>query len=612
MSEVATSVEELESLHKELLPEFNELVSFAVDACLRDPALFKLHLQDIEIEVNGSNVWAVRAEIELDSNGTLYEDEDEAPDHEEAWNYERIKDEAGDFIPAPNFEVQTQIEAFGRALLDEAFLCLGKDAKAQAEKMRMAKTFSEQVEIINWLIYRIRELKRSAEYADLSPKKENPDTEVISIETGRTAIYHPIRLSPKAIGEFPDTKVDPTCLGTSILVSSFFHVAGMEHLHAGTMRTARDMSRVILLQMGYRIEYFAESHGGGLSEATTSYIDNLERINDEVIDKGTDLHDCTLVKLVNGQWVMVDINYKHFIGADALESMAITDEQKRLEQSQDRVLGAELGSFNPYTGVTNHVMIRRIQMLTDNLDDINIVGDDLDKILESHDLVDAAADYTLAKIVSVDQAIADEFKQLLDELPDEEVDDVSEQELKRADRYCDDEFDDLMDFANVPAKYDYVMSKLESVVKTHLFKDKPEIVRSRVASDPEYRRRRIEDLRMIPSIFALGIMSDAIRRQTENYVHLYPSMELGMPEYRIGATVLNDFALYTEANLPFSFWASNWASYVTFANNMPGYEDRHQRAVLARLLEASDSSFLSYLSTRGIIREFLEQEYQEV
>lgn len=133
-------------------------------------------------------------------------------------------------------DVTQKIEAFGAKVINEAYYCLGFDVDAEIERFKTAETVDEQFEVLDWLLERVTNIGRGK--TDLDEHEEEVDTDTQS----SLYFYHPIRLSPKALGTYPNEHLSPTCLMKSILIASFLERTGANYMNAGVMMTRPEQS----------------------------------------------------------------------------------------------------------------------------------------------------------------------------------------------------------------------------------------------------------------------------------------------------------------------------------------------------------------------------------
>jgi hypothetical protein len=180
-----------------------------------------------------------------------------------------------------------EIEAFGGAILEEAFICLGEDAIEKVSELRLASNADQEEAVVNWLLRRIAHIDDVAAY-------DNPDSD-------DTPNYPPFQLSPRFIGQYPTINVSPTCLGKAILISSFFHKAGLPVLHGSVMRAkSQELSEQ---QAVLAAQYMTVAH--------PARIETLPKIKNIPLERPghTGFHVASYIKLREA-WLQVDPNYR--------------------------------------------------------------------------------------------------------------------------------------------------------------------------------------------------------------------------------------------------------------------------------------------------------------
>lgn len=271
-------------------PRFFELINFTRNLMLRDP---ELHLPNRSAD---------------DSSDT---------------SIHFLPDTERDELPSPfvsleaNPKVLREIEALGKALLEEAFLCLGEDAVEKADLL--AKNYHKEEEalaIVNWLLYRIENIE------DVSAHDyKGEEDEAITHD------YQPFRISPKVIGEYPTIRVNPTCLGKAILTSSFFYKAGLPVVQASVVRTRSQ--ELTLAQTGLA-HMFIKAADPAHVETLPLFTTIKETQKKMLTHNG--FHAATYVKFPS-RWLQLDPNYGQNTLASKYESGYFTNAFKAIRKN---------------------------------------------------------------------------------------------------------------------------------------------------------------------------------------------------------------------------------------------------------------------------------------
>jgi hypothetical protein len=652
--------QELLQQHTEMLPLFDELLNTVIETCLTDRGAFERYyqqrLEELGQEAQGP-IWRDRAVMELPRNGHEY------PRAADGWQtYADMAKSQDSFLPTAIPEVQAKIEAFGTALLDEAFVSLGTDAPGWVERYRHGGE-DDRVAAMAWLEGRVKAIhtppaEDTADEINIDLSDETDEwqqhetkeivdgqevttiyvsdlpafrlvpieheeaqrllasrvSEPVTIELddltselseARKHHYHPARLSPKLLGVYPETKFDPTCLGKSLLMASFLHKTGEPYLHAGVVRTAGEMARLTQALAAEEILY--ENLRGSVSvpDHVAGKLKSMIEANQQIIDDNNGFHAIVLARVADGFWAQYDPNY-------SMSTSIVSGAAKELDRIYAEL--SEKSATNP--GV--EVIFRENESYGQR-----IIADEIWDLLESLPSLEET-ERILDEIAAGDQPI-ENFKRYITETM---LNGITRAYMSMAgidesllETYVDYQISGLGP-KSIRLKIDFLEAELDEVIRKYLFSDLETDGEARcmgrVQQDAAYRQRRVEedrksvdDLRMAPVYLAVMIQSDVANQIIERKGHAknmpHAVMEMGLPAYRIGACVLSDFGLYTGAELPFSFWASNWASYVTYGNHAPEMTDEIQTNAYRKMILATDTDSLAYVTSRGIIGKFLEQ-----
>ena len=344
--------------------KFEEVLDTAIETCLQDTTVYEAALKAVEYAnqetaspegfvIDGFGSWGLRAALDVSQYpGSFYAEAFDDLPH--PLTLDLLREPT--IVPLKaDKNVQQKIEAFGQALIHEAFTCLGEDAPEKARQFAESTDADEQYDILLWLyerIARIRELRPIDEpeaviedipeptlrevdddvssrvqaegdpiIVDFSFDLDEPDpmdTPIVtptprSIQTDQddegNYFYHPTRLSPKLIGTFPDNHIRTTCLGVSVLAASFFNAAGTDYIHAGVMETALENSRITQMQGIFQTLNVADDSYFGLNETADKNLNDILDSIDKLRRADRGHHALTAVRLVDGSWVNFDPNY---------------------------------------------------------------------------------------------------------------------------------------------------------------------------------------------------------------------------------------------------------------------------------------------------------------
>lgn len=617
------------------LPQFEEILDMAIAVCLRGRSSYEEHLQAVRTEKLQStkepySPWASRATMEMQYNE--YEYVHLLEDY--GVTYSAIRNDVFSFIPAADPEVQSKIEAFGRALLDDAFISLGPEAPMMVESYKNG-SYEDQRKIIIWLegvisssnvelqeesaeneefiselraaveegcqrydalfveeetgtdtTIRISDLPRiitreipPEEAARMRASLENSQPLVVSLDVVADVSqtpFNPIRLSPKILGVYPNFEIEPTCLARSILVASFFEKTGQPYVHAGVVRTATEISRLWQYATMKSIKDFVESRGDIMPPLLDEVFKEVKDSYKEIGASNNGFHAVVLARLSNGSWVLSDYNYQKLIEHNPESSLELDEKYLHLFEAATNSPGVEVTSVESDIFDIEDVVYYSVLGLKNAPSDQQLI--ELLNSTPEDELVEALKIYILTELCQYYEEIEST---------------ISEQ--------YDFYLDDMFRGKRPEAKIDYIDKVLEYILNKY------------VLGSPKAKEDYVEMakmLRLAPALVELCMLAD-ITISFVDYPRKTPYshavMELGMPGYRIGACVLSDFDLFTGNRLPFSFWASNWTSYVTYGNHTPDFDDEIQSKIAERLINSTDVETLSYMTTRGIIHGFLEQ-----
>lgn len=444
-------------------------------------------------------------------------------------------------------EVIEWAERFGSQLIAESYAILGRDADQQVERFRNATTVEEQVSVMEWLSERIRAIAEDPE-ADSVDVSNMTEDEALSIGLK----YHPIRLSPKAIGQYPEVRIPPTCLGVSIVGTSFLERCGVDVMHAGVMASMhqQDLEDVIATQRKaiQEIEAYA-----GRTDITEALMRKADRLYQSLLfDRG--FHAAVYAKLRDGTWYQLDPNYQASHHIDASFIVERLDEvHDTLTQFNHVAPGLEVATRFSHCSLsgamrtkyesddlefTREWQARAAEILTDDNDESwvqRVYEFAIDR------LRDLQASHTDAEAIRGNTALALEIF----------MSDV----------------DSGLEEPDVRSQQNYMADIMYGMIEDYLLAGEAvEVLKERCRSDESYLTRKIQDIWAMAHLAHVTIISAGYDARMGATTH--SAVELGLPAARIGMAVLSDFALYMRASLPASFWLTEWSSVIpaTMAN----------------------------------------------
>lgn len=458
-----------------------------------------------------------------------------------------------EFHDSTDIDIVHRSEQFGRLLLEKSFASLGPDAPQKAREMNNATTEQEQMEIIMWLNTRLVHISYDRHGID-------HDDEDFDSNDG---LYHPARLSPLAIGKYPNINISPTCLGVSVLAASFFEKSGLNHMHAGVMEARLEgEDATISAILGDRL------NGDYIPTHMQDYI---SKISDSVYKRSVQdfgFHAANVVQLTNGKWLQFDAN---FGSIDFLDKDMVDKNYHDLTSFKDIAPGLEV-----------------------TFSSLRTVAGGIEK--EIYDIKDIAYDYDQLcdALLSSDESIEESIRSVV--MP------PIQKELYKND-----------------GDYEFLNESLEHAFHKCLQRlvlwDNPiDEVRKKALDDRHYLQRVIEDMQDMwkPTLLMMLVTMRDIQSDTLASLR-HSQLELGMPAQRIGLAVLNDFDTYLDSGLSPGFWSNNWPSHIprieAISRHTNNVEDSEQIYQATRNNAAwFASSLLRYSKSDGIINSFLQEK----
>lgn len=601
MSEIASRpgwYDELAVQHALAGPAFYELVACTSEACLVSPRRVDRHVAELAVSHQPSSgdrlisrlgLWGIRSALEMKSDPdafTLFGEDH--PDYVDAGFAMRAPTYfSGELDP----RIQRMFEALGRSVLDEALLCLGDGVIEKVDEYQAATTLTQKREVIDWLLNRVERirLKTRNRAGDATQDQDtNSDGTEDGAESREDYFYHPARLSPQFIGQYPDINLEPTCLGVSILIASFFEKAQAPYLHAGVAESLKQNVRRELMGTLTKIKKIAARWDIIIPDDFAMAISDAMGTNEKVLAMDDGYHAAILVKLDDDAWMQLDPNLGGNISirqrGDVEELNGVFDDLKRIGH------GVELMFDNPGIGLNT-----LLEYLMEGYADISPSVGEIDAYLRDNtgitiqDLADRFlkpvlffdGDKTVAEVQEVVRRFLKYFV-----LEDSDGTDAS-------DPYVDDKFARVINYAFPDADSSSLAACLE-----------------RCRRDPWYRQRRAEDLKLAPLVFVYSVVTDLANAVIEGrIVDQHKRMEFGLPAYRIGACVLSDFAVYCGDDLPPSFWLTYWPSHVAVTEHIHrAGSPTSSRVVGSNVLSLLGTTSLRYVKSHAIVGRYLEQE----
>ncbi len=551
---------------------FNELLETAEELFLKRPLEYKIDTTPLSPEaqvVHQLGTKGIRMMYEVSKGIEIpkpYEDDENIERRVDVDMPYLIPDY---FSEGLNFEALQKAEQFGAALTEQMFKILGQDAYDKVREFQAATTYEEQLRVIGWLTYRLW---------DITEK----DTELTPAEDEDYTLYNPIRLSPKAIGQFPNINLPPTCLGVSIGLASFFKRAGVDYLHAGVMHTPKTGS---LIRSGVFLTNLSDE-ASILYDASLPqpFLDDVSLMSDKMFEdafKNNGYHAALYVPLKNGKWVQLDTNFNANTLVPAESSIELTEAHQFLTEMRDIAPGLEV---------------------TQEFGEYNSLAADMKKLLRASAgkglaEPDTIKDFLQTMHVSYEalpQSILERYVQPFfnQEFNDEEMD-VAVKNINQKMKYPENGHSETaisFYFHYAYEKYILAGTSVEEWVE-------------RCQNDPTYLERRIEDIQHLPLMISGLIVAGQFPLQEDDIATpMHPTVELGLPDIRIGLAVLSDLAVYTEESPSPTFWLSNWPSLVAATEVLHLPQTDGQYGIVENNKLLVEARGLNYMSSYVIVR----------
>jgi hypothetical protein len=473
-----------------------------------------------------------------------------------------------------NPEITKAIEQFGADMLEEAFECLGEAGVIFLELFMSAKTTAIKIDICEALEELVDKIARKATYQ-------------FEDEDKNTFRYSPIRLAPKLIGVHPDNLVATTCLGKSILTASFFAKAGVPVLHGGVILSAQDDVLIIQAETIRQIQTQANHPDHTILITLDEDLESVRKRNVKIVRSHNGFHAATYAKIAEDSWMQFDPNY-----GSARIMYEDADYLTRAHNELSTVREASLASAEV-----------RLMLGTSGEYFFTDLAREMGAALLSPQEIDELLLYVPSS--EVYSAIIE--KVFLPILPSWITDmdgDGTKEQIKRG-----------IDIALRPAregKILYIQLTIARILENHVFPDAKEgdILDSieRCKTDAAYRQRRVEDLCTLPLMMVLTLESgwfDFKKTELGSGGLGHPCIDLGLPEHRIGISVLSDIAVHYGDELPLSVWLAHWPSDVSLAEHYNQTPTDTQRQLARRSIKhaTQEGVILTYSAIHDILRQ---------
>lgn len=477
----------------------------------------------------------------------------------------------GDSInDAPNLALAHEARQFGQELLNEAYRCLGQEVHDKIREYRVATSDNERHATLEWVAKRLNVIAHSNN-ADI----EDPDA--------AEGFYHPIRLSLRAIGAYPNIEITPTCLSVSTIAASFLEQTGAPHLHAGLMATrAREELRagaVSLLSSKYDLEDFFLNTAYTTDKAITDAAQISTEWHDSYAHEPEAFHSANLVKMDN-VWHVLDANFSILDRYHGNDNTQLDDIYASLQEFETSAPGLErtfksteikpiISEESIFSSIGDTSREHFAQLNSASHEQlVDILRHETESIYQK--LYDATA-AGLRPIIEA-SSLPEESKQLY---------------LQAFDRMAIDAF----------AAFAHVLIFSNGQITA---------TQARARQDAAFAARLTTDLRKAWQFVAIAVSEETAAQAAKLQMNsTHPMLEVGLPAQRIGFSVLKEFDTYTDSAVSPSFWLSNWSSHIAITNAVAQASERPGQAeITAANVLTVCSSDLHYMKDVSIIEEF--------
>lgn len=557
---------------------FDELIAYATNACLKVEPDYYYPESELTVEqkiVDDLGVRGVKAAMELSHGHMLHTPEKTPKDLEEnAVRIDLMLPVTHPWLVSMPIsrEVLYKAERFGEGLLQEAYKVLGQDVYAKIAELKQATTPEEQIEVVEWLDARIKQMTSSKKTIDAQDDEE---------ETNRK-FYHPVRLSPKIIGVYPEHNLRPTCLSISIIASSFFEKAGLTTMHAAVNESSIDKSTGNALRL---LEKILTKHAKKLSipfsDKSTQAIQSvaLKAHRSYVAEEAQ--HAAVYAQLLDQTWVQFDPNF-HSTGDITPElkdvNQKLTDVYNQLDGIRELAPGIEISTLL----LSNVDLTEVITILLDSKTekDVALIRERSERALSNMPNEAVQAWF-------YEQCVRPFFSETDSPL------------LLEAFRYLDEATTRHAGSAvATPVLEDLYYEMFNKYV---LWGDSLEEFMRRVKIDSSYRQHRADDIACLPFMISVALAKKVAEERTGDHIHR--KVELGLPASRIGLAALNDFAVYSEDDISLGFWMSHWSGGTSVTQH---YDKEATSDDEARLQYVNTAHYLVHPFTNNRNSEIIE------
>lgn len=535
---------------------FERLLSLAEAVCLRRPPTYP-ESQPVEgaeaTVITALGVRGLRAALELHMGVDLYdvgEPDGDDPEVERDDPVIHPLNRPDYFNGSLDRQALNKVAVFGESIINEGYEVLGPDTGIWVERFKAAQTDDEQIEVLEWLDARMRKIVKS----ERGLVKFNTDTEK---DMDDAYVYHPLRFSPKAIGSYPRHRLSPTCLGVSVITAGFLKRAEADFMNGGVAETSAQgeiLDTITMIENS--VDSFCQRNDlivpDELTDRLTTKADELRGVYTK--DRGT--HTANYVRLKSGRWYQLDPNYGvstvvpdwHVQDMDGVEvnhtDWRINEKYETLQEFRELAPGLELTC-----GITNFSVPRVMAEFLDGVTYDDRVRTVIDELLWRLD----------------DESIPNEVRQLI-------MSGVFLRETEDQDQgsqYLIDDYVCRYENQTPGGQKEYTINKVfYETFQSFVLWDMPiDEWAKRCKMDDRFRRDRVEDIMRLPILMGIQFSIALIYRQ-EDEPNIHNITELGLPETRIGLSVLNNVALYLDDELSIHYWGSQWSSDVPVADRL--------------------------------------------
>jgi hypothetical protein len=448
------------------------------------------------------------------------------------------------FSESPNPDIIREIRNLGEDFLAEAWRVLGDDvAERIAEIANTPKSDSKFIQLIEKNIrFAITRLY------EITLKNADPDTP--------PGYYHPARLSPKLIGRYPDTQLDPTCLSKTIIMASFLRQCGIETVFAGVMESKKDN---LFTQARQAMESILDDIPldcrSSAHEETRHTIGRSMILADEVA-WALGYHAAVYAEVGDQQWMMIDPTYNQVRLMSASDNQAISRAQQDISDLYNQTAGLSLAV--PLSAIKHNYRDEIIE-LNQECDIPYPTLDEIDEFLQNMN------DHEVPQQI---------LRRFLKPCAAASLTSVGDSQLRQSvnDSILHDSNSDI----NEEKEEEDPGLSLLSYIFSKLYNDASEFVQ-RCQIDESYRRARAKDILMFCHVMRLNFAtayathmehelfygSDSTTESFNRASGEHVLIEVGEIAEQIGLSVINHFVGYCDTDISpkalLSYWTSDIA-----------------------------------------------------